>query len=80
MNRPINLENFAEATDDELASAYGAALEKARNAPRDMSGNPLIIDGSMAWARFSREAFRIGEEIDWRKRNPGLRLAIIRKS
>lgn len=67
--RPINLERLHEATDEQLTEAYAAAIAKAHDAPKDMRGDPPIIDGSAAWARFSREAERIGNEIDRRRRD-----------
>lgn len=65
--RPINLERLGEASIEQLELAYAATLAKAHDAPHDMRGDPPIIDGSQAWARFSREACRIGDEIARRK-------------
>lgn len=59
--RAMNFEKLDEATDEQLAKAYAAALTKARDAPKESAG-------SMAWARFAREAARIGDEIARRKR------------
>lgn len=63
MSRPINLEKLEEATDEDLMEAHAAALTKAHDAPYDRA------DGSMSYARFAREANRIGAEIDRRKRS-----------
>ncbi len=66
--RLINLERLWEATDQQLAEAYAIAIAKAHHAPVEMRGDPPIISGTMAWARFSREAERISNEIA-RRRN-----------
>lgn len=65
--RPLNLERLHEATDEQLAVAYAAALVMAHNAPREIAGDPPVLNGSMAWAARSREAFRLGGEIARRK-------------
>ena len=64
--RPINLEKLHEASGEQLAEAYAVAMGKAHDAPKEISGDPPIIEGSMAWARFSREAGRIYAEMDRR--------------
>lgn len=63
--RPINFEKLGEASEDQIAEAYAAALVKAQEAPKSDTGN-----ASDAWARFSREAERIGQEIDRRRSKP----------
>jgi hypothetical protein len=65
--RPINMERLWEATDEQIAEAYAVAIDHAHNAPKEMCGEPPIISGSMAWARFSSRAFRISSEIVRRK-------------
>ena len=62
MNWGINLERLWEASDADLADAYQRALERAHNAPKSLPGSP-----SDAWARHSREAFLLGNEIARRK-------------
>lgn len=61
----INYERLWEASDEALARAHEAALKKAHDAPKD---DDPPGRGAAAWARFSQEANRIGDEIARRKR------------
>lgn len=68
----VNLERLWEATDEELADAYARAIERARNAPlatycEDHDGHRHLMDHKTSWASFSREADRIGLEMDRRR-------------
>lgn len=63
--RPINLENLDEATDEQLADAHAHALRRAYDAPKDQPDRGMA---SSTWAAASREAFRIGNEIERRKK------------
>ena len=69
--RPINLERLDLSSDTDLEAAYAAALALAHDAPRELAGDPPVINGSMTWAARSREAFRIGNEIERRRRAAG---------
>jgi hypothetical protein len=72
MTRPINLEAMHEATDGQLADAYEAALARAHDAPK-LYGDKDAPTGSIAWAQFSNEAFRIKREIERRAVTKGER-------
>ena len=65
---------FAHLSDDHLAAAAAAALDRAHNAPRSLPGEMgEIIDGNSStnandtWARASREWMALADEIDRRK-------------
>lgn len=71
MQGRVNLERLHEASDEALASAYSAALERAHNAPLatfclDHDGHKHLTDHKSSFAMFSREAFRLGNEISRR--------------
>lgn len=66
MRDQINMERLWEASDEQLAAAHANALDRAHNAPKNLFRNAdgtASLGNSDAWARFSREANRIGDEI-----------------
>jgi len=67
----INLERLHEAANEALLEAYAVALELAHDAPKELMGDPPVINSHGAfgtWAARSKAAFRLGDEIARRHR------------